>query len=80
MSHAPEFMPEFNSEAEYNAFFKREVDICAKHRNKDGEIQIESKEELYDMLQELIPNSSIKEMGEVNLDNDESGFILTARF
>lgn len=46
-------MPCFSSEKEFNSYFKRETEICNKHRNKDGILEFETKEDVENFFEEL---------------------------
>jgi hypothetical protein len=46
-------MPCFSSEKEFNSYFKHETEICNKHRNKDGVLEFETKEDIEKFFEEL---------------------------
>ena len=48
-----EYMPCFLSEKEFNSYFKREIEICDKHRNSDGVLEFDTKSDFESFLSEL---------------------------
>lgn len=48
-----EYMPCFSCEKEFNSYFKRETEICDKHRNCDGVLEFDTKADFENFLSEL---------------------------
>ena len=50
-----EFMPTFESEAEFDEYFKRENELCDKYRGEDGALHFENNSDFENLIRELMP-------------------------
>ena len=50
-----EFMPTFESEAEFDEYFKRENELCDKYAGEDGALHFENNSEFEKLIRELMP-------------------------
>ncbi len=51
-----ELMPEFNSELEFNEYFKRENELCDKYVGDDGALHFENNVEFENLVRQLMPD------------------------
>ncbi len=55
-----EYMPEFKTEDEFETNFKREIELCDKHRDPaTGMMTFDSTQEFVDFLHELLDDECI---------------------
>ena len=48
-----EHMPEFNSEEEFNQYFKEQTDYCKKYRDESGTVSFKNENEFESFLKGL---------------------------
>lgn len=50
-----ELMPTFNTEQEFEDFFKRDAEIVGKYRGEDGVPHFKDNQEFEELMRELMP-------------------------
>ena len=53
------YMPTFDTEEEYEQYFKREIELCNKHRDANGVLTFNSQKELTGLLDSLFEGTGI---------------------